>query len=243
MKCVYTQPAYILYQRPFRDTSVLLEIFSQDYGRISLIARGARQNTQTSRKSKSNSFHGLLEPFNRLLISWKGRTDLLNLTQVESYYGTPPLHGKLLFYGWYLNELLYHTLKRFDPYPELFQTYTAALSNLFQYPEMSVLQFEKKLLSDLGYLPRFDQETQTGYPIAPSQWYSFSPDQGITVSSLESSVSGFGRFQGSVFLDLHSNQWHLKTDFSDIKRLLYITLNHLLLGRKLKSRDLLSVMH
>src|SRR6186713_1244025 len=107
MVIAQTQPSYILYAKPFRDTSLLIEAFSYDYGRISLVARGARGALKgQSKKRRRPRFQGLLQPFVPLLLSWQGRTDLFNLMGAEPNGYAPHLEGRLLFCGWYLNELL-----------------------------------------------------------------------------------------------------------------------------------------
>ena len=37
------QPAYVLHSYPFRETSLIVEVFSRDHGRVALLARGARR--------------------------------------------------------------------------------------------------------------------------------------------------------------------------------------------------------
>ena len=121
---VALQPSYVLHSRPYRDTSALLEVFTAEQGRISMVARGAR------RRTRGGSGSALLQPFNPLLLSFSGRAELKNLGATESA-GTPrQLRGQRLFSGLYLNELLVRLLHRHDPHPQLFAAYGATLDAL-----------------------------------------------------------------------------------------------------------------
>jgi DNA repair protein RecO (recombination protein O) len=118
------QPAYVIHSRPYRDTSALLEVFTAEYGRISLVARGTRR--QTRRGSKA----ALLQPFSPLLLSFSGRMELKTLSAIEPVKGMSALRGERLFSGLYMNELLVRLLHRNDAHPELFAAYDYALKAL-----------------------------------------------------------------------------------------------------------------
>ncbi|MCX7901997.1 MAG: DNA repair protein RecO, partial [Burkholderiaceae bacterium] len=109
------QPALVLHAYPWRETSLILEAFTRDYGRLTLVARGA--------KRPASQFRGLLSPFAPLLMSWSGRGDIKTLTRVEWWGGVAPLRGDALFAGFYLNELLVRLLARGDPHERLFARY------------------------------------------------------------------------------------------------------------------------
>src|SRR4051812_48805305 len=106
MKPVLLQPAYVLHRRDYRESSFLVELFALEYGRLTVIARGAR-------KAKS-LLPGLLQPFIPLLVSWSGKTELLTLTHAEAHGEIKNLHGDCLFAGFYLNELLMCLLQKWD---------------------------------------------------------------------------------------------------------------------------------
>ncbi len=142
---IQLEPAYVLSRRPYRETSALLEVFSESQGRIGLVARGA-----ASPKSK---LRGLLEAFKPLLLSWSERGELGTLTGAESApQPAQPLSGEAVFCGWYVNELLLRMITRHDPHPALFALYRQTLSALSAGEGEHVLRmFEKKLLAELGY--------------------------------------------------------------------------------------------
>src|SRR5690625_3916350 len=69
-------PAYVLHTRPYRDTSMLVDLFTPEHGRVALVAKGVR--TGKSRR------RALLNPFTALLVSFQGRGGLKLLTAVEA---------------------------------------------------------------------------------------------------------------------------------------------------------------
>lgn len=142
---ILLEPAFVLSRRPYRETSLLLEVFTRSHGRIGLVARGAQ-----SAKSK---LRGVLEPLRPLLLSWSERGDLGTLAAAEaSEVRWSPLTGEAVYCGWYLNELLLRLITRHDAHPTLFADYADTLAQLASLPFEPVLRaFEKHLLSELGY--------------------------------------------------------------------------------------------
>lgn len=137
-------PAYLLSSRPYSDSSLLLEAFTHDHGRVGLVARAAR-----SAKSRSR---GLLQCFAPLLLSWQQSGELGSLTAVESAGPIVPLSGERVFYGWYVNELLLRLMQRQDVHPGLYSAYECCLLALRgDDPEAALRVFEKALLAEIGY--------------------------------------------------------------------------------------------
>ncbi|MFC1578829.1 DNA repair protein RecO [Pseudomonadota bacterium] len=172
---VALQPSYILHSRPYRDSSALLEVFTAEQGRISLVARGAR------RKSRGGSSGALLQPFIPLLLSFSGRAELKNLNATESAGLPQVLRAERLFSGLYLNELLVRLLHRHDPHPQLFAAYGATLQALAgSEPVDDILrQFEFTLLQELGYGFSLDLDGLSGEAVLPDRWYHYHPDWGL----------------------------------------------------------------
>ncbi len=159
------EPAYVLSRRPYRETSALLEIFSESHGRMGLVARGAQ--------SAQSKLRGLLEPFRPLLLSWSERGDLGTLTGAESAAPLPPLSGEAVFCGWYVNELLLRLTTRHDPHPALFALYRETLALLLEGDEARTLRvFEKRLLAELGYGLLLPPD------LDPARQYRYDWDQG-----------------------------------------------------------------
>lgn len=172
---VSLQPAYILHSRPYRDSSAILEAFTAEQGRLSLVAKGAR------RKARGGSNAALLQPFIPLLLSFSGRSEMKTLTQVESAGEAPLLKGERLFSGLYLNELLIRLLHRHDPHPALFAAYSEALGQLSSESRVDgvLRRFEFFLLDDLGYSFELGTDGRSGDLVREDGWYHFHPDYGL----------------------------------------------------------------
>ena len=172
---VALQPAYILHSRAYRDSSALLEVFTAEHGRISLVARGAR------RKGRGGTPGARLQPFTPLLLSFSGRSELKALGASETVGRPRVLHAQRLFSGLYLNELLVRLLHRHDPHPRLFACYDATLDALAGIePVDDVLrQFEFNLLGELGYGFSLDLDGLSGEALCPECWYYYHPDWGL----------------------------------------------------------------
>lgn len=168
---VSLQRAYVLHQRPYRDTSRLLEIFSQEHGRIGLVARGVR-----SGKSRLGD---QLQPFAPLLLSWSGQGELSTLTGVEPAGIAVRLEPRTLLSGFYLNELLLRLLHRGDAHPFLFDAYVTALTALGAgEPESALRTFERILLQEIGYGLILDADVASGEPIRDTVRYRYHLEQG-----------------------------------------------------------------
>ena len=111
------QPGVVLHTTPWRETSLIVEAFTRDYGRVGLVARGAKRPT--------SQFRGLLAPFAPLSLSWSGRNEIKNLVRVEWIGGLTPLRGNALLAAFYANELVVRLLARADPHERLFDNYLA----------------------------------------------------------------------------------------------------------------------
>lgn len=229
------EPAYILHTKAYRDSSLLIDAFTASQGRISLIAKAAR-----GMRSKNSRFKGLLQAFVPLSLSWRGKTELLNLLNAEpSGIFLPPLSGKFLICGLYLNELLMRLLYRYDPHPALFQAYQTALTTLPQNPNVVLRLFEKQLLAELGYALHLNQDNQTQQPILADQHYQFIPSQGLFICLNTSVTNKISLFSGASLLAIYHEQWTTPDQLLDAKRLFRLALHHLLEGKSIRSRELL----
>lgn len=171
---VLQQPAYILHSRAWRETSLILECVTRDYGRIGLLARGAKRR-------KSRLGQALLQPLQQLQISFVQRGALGNLQQAERmapFHGR--LHGQTLLAGLYVNELVVRLTQRDDPNPDVFTAYERIVSALVQdaSPAWSLRLFERDLLQALGYAMRLDHEAGSGKPLEPDADYHYFPEEG-----------------------------------------------------------------
>ena len=115
-------PAYILHQYAYRDTSRILEVFTVEHGRLSLFARGAA--------GAKSPLKGVLRPFQRLLMSWSGKSEAGTLVAAEIDGAPTNLRKERLMSGFYLNELLLKLTERWDPHPEIFFSYASCVEAL-----------------------------------------------------------------------------------------------------------------
>lgn len=232
MMRVALQPAFVLHHRSYRESSLLLDVLTQEYGRIALIARGVR-----SRQSK---LRPLLQPFTPVLLSWQGKTELMTLQLVESQDIPIPLKGKNLLSAFYLNELLIRLLQKHDPYPELYTIYRHTLLELATTTmRQKVLRlFEKKLLDVLGYGLRLDQDITSGEPFSPDKFYQFLPEQGFALGETVEHAHSVLVFSGKSLLSLADEQLMDEDALRDAKRLMRLALMPLVGGQALHSRKL-----
>jgi DNA repair protein RecO (recombination protein O) len=224
-------PAFILHSRPYRDTSLLLEVFSEEYGRVGLVARGARAARSRQR--------GLLQPFQPLLLSWSARGELGTLNGAETAGAAVPLGGNGLYSGFYLNELLVRLLHRNDPHPELFPIYLEALRRLAQAPELEgvLRRFELGLLEALGYGLQLEQEAGGGAALEPDLLYDYQLERG-PVPVAQGGGSGL-TLSGRSLLALHELRLEDAQVLRDAKRLTRAALDLCLGGTPLKTREVI----
>ncbi len=231
---VQQHPAYLLHHRPFRDTSLLLDIFSRDHGRFALVARGAR--TQKSRLKP------LLRPFMPLQLSWVLRSDLGTLTGAELDGRPLCLSGDGLMSGYYVNELLLHLLHRHDPQPEVFTAYSQTIQRLAATgdPAPALRVFEIELLKLLGYAATFAHEAETHDAVDPGANYEYRPEQGpVKVNR----AAGPMIFSGATLIAIGQHRFDDLDVLRSASRLLKNVIAHHLGGKQLKSRKVLVDLH
>ncbi|HEY9197944.1 MAG TPA: DNA repair protein RecO [Gammaproteobacteria bacterium] len=230
------QPGYILHQRAYRDTSLLLEVFTREHGRLGLVARGAR--------APRSRIRGLLQPFQPLLLSWSGKGDLGTLAGVETAGepggATPRLSGATLYSGFYLNELLIRLLQRHDPHPELFVAYDAALRGLCDAPQRPLRIFEKHLLETLGYGLLLDHEADSGEPVNADAEYRYALEAGP--QRCTAVVAQGLKLSGRSLLSLAAEDLSDAQSLADSKRLLRAALDLYLGDRGLKTREVFAAI-
>lgn len=233
MARVVLQPAFILHTRSFRDTSLLVDLFTLQYGRVSTIARGVR-----SPKSKSR---GLLLPFVPLLASWSGKSELMTLGKIEANGLAYDLSGKKLLSGFYLNELLVRLLARHDPHPDIFHAYQATLSSLQDVKDVQIALrlFEKKLIAKIGYGLQLTKDIQSN-PITADQYYCYKQERGFVRCQKDLNTNTQNIFSGENLLAFHNNKFKDVLALREIKCLMRLIFDHLLDNKPLKSRELIS---
>ncbi len=219
------QAAYVLHARPYRDTSLLLDCFTLEHGKVSLVARGARRPGSRSRSST--------QAFVPLQLSWSGRSELKTLGQAEA--AAPPvfLQGRTLLCGLYLNELLQRLLQPLDPHPRLYVYYQYALNELLsgQDIEGALRTFERHLLSEVGYaLELRDLDAQAVYFLRPEGGL-----QSVTRMNDADRPRCFG---GQQLLAIGEDDYSEPHTRRAAKRLMRLALDQMLGGKVLRSREL-----
>jgi DNA repair protein RecO (recombination protein O) len=224
---VVLESAFVLHSRPYRDTSLLIEVLTENYGRLSILAQGVR-----SLRSRKN---GLLVPFLPLLLSFSGKTNLQTLRHVEASGLSYNLVGKDLISGFYLNELLVKLLPQHIPYPNIFQIYNYTLAELVNSEnlELTLRIFEKCLLMHLGYGLQLDRTVDNEEVLAEEN-YIFEFGVGLKIAKYLDNYT----FSGRSLLALQAGVLITQKEFRDAKRLLRSVLFILLDKKPLKSREL-----
>ena len=233
MKRVLLQPAYVLHRRAYRETSFLVDLFTKEYGRVTVIAKGVR-------KAKAAT-QGILQPFIALSVSWSGKGELMTLTHVEANGEIKPLRGDCLFAGFYLNELLMSLLEKWGEHTNLYEIYTSTIKALQQgeLSEKTLRSFEKNLLEELGYglFPKTDDSLHN--MLSADNYYRFIPEQGFVPSEpAESSIASSNIFSGKSLLMIAQENWSSDESLRDAKRLSRLVLTPLLGKRTIHSRRL-----
>lgn len=224
------QPAYVLHTYPFRETSLIVEVFTRDYGRLALLARGARRPRSAMR--------GLLLGFQPLELGWSGKGEVLTLMKIEWQGGQPLLNGAALFCGYYLNELLLHLLPREDAHERLFARYAEILGDLAADPAGSVREadlrrFEKALLQELGYGLTLDVDQQ-GRAVEADALYTYQIEHG----PLRAERDALQVVRGQTLLDLAADNFLDPRSRLEAKQLMRRLLAHYLGGVELETRKI-----
>ena len=223
-------PSVIIHQRPYRETSLLLEVFSRDYGRVTLVAKGVRRN-----RKKSQS---LYQANRKLCLSWSGRGELGTLIEIEADGPDFNLAGKSLISVFYINELLIRLLHRHEAHPALYDAYLKTLTRLeYGEPEQLCLRyFEKHLLDTIGYGLILDHDLESGLPLSSDQDYFYSINEGPFLT--KPSAAAGASISGKTLLALDSENLDEDCGVAELKQLMRLTLSTYLGDKPLASREL-----
>jgi len=224
------EPAYVLHRRPWRETSLMVDLFTLNQGRMTVIAKGAN--------SARSPLKAQLQPFHPLVVDWTGRGELKTLTQVDVRSGPTLTRTLSLYSGLYLNELLQRVLPAADPHPTLFAAYIEAIGRLSSATDVEPVlrQFERAFASALGYDFAWHVATDTGQSVEPGGQYCYDPEQGI-VSGVSPGVR-LQKLPGDVLLALARGDFESEPSRRVAKRVMRVLTDYLLQGRPLNSRSL-----
>ncbi|CAG9426119.1 TPA: DNA repair protein RecO [Providencia alcalifaciens] len=223
------QRAFVLHSRPYSETSLLIDFFTEGEGKIRLLAKGARRNR--------SPLKGCLQPFTPLLIRWSGKGEIKTLISADSVSLALPLSGTVLYSGLYLNELTARVIEFGTPYSALFFDYLQCLQILAgseRTPESALRQFELALLSYLGYGVDFLHCAGSGEPVTDAMTYRYREEKGFIGSLVIDQLT----FTGKQLKALAEREFPDADTLKAAKRFTRIALKPYLGGKPLKSREL-----
>lgn len=218
--------AFLLHAYPFSETSLIVEAFAREHGRLALLARGARR--------PRSALRGVLHAFQPLELGWFGGGEVKTLAKAEWMGGLPLLRGEGLLLGYYLNELLLKLLPREDAHAALFDAYAAALTELARgvTDAAELRRFEKVLLKELGYGLALQQDA-AGRPVAADGRYRYQIERGAVPA--DASDDGLA-VTGKTLLDLAADDYADPRSLAESKQLMRYLLSHYLGGQALQTR-------
>jgi DNA repair protein RecO (recombination protein O) len=227
------EPAYVLHSYPYKETSLIVEVFSRHRGRVGLLARGARR--------PRSAIRGTLLAFHPLRLSWTASAELGTLSAAEWSGGQPALAGQGLMCGFYLNELLLKLLPREDPHEQLFDAYAASLVRLAERNDhAAVLRgFERRLLTELGYAPLLERDAATGLPVQAAARYAYEPERGPLAAGGERPGGEALTVSGQTLLDISRDDYARRETREEARRLMRSLIGARLGGQTLHTREVL----
>ncbi len=226
------QPGYVLHSYPYQETSLIVEMFTREFGRVGMVAKGA--------KRPHSPLRSVLMPFHALTLDWSGKSDLKTLRTAEWRGAFRLLKGRALICGFYLNELLLKLLHRDDPHDKLFDVYEQTLHALLDGEDHAVVLrcFEKRLLGELGYGLILDHDAESHGALHSHQRYRYIIDRGPVPAQAQPGASGL-ELLGQTLIDMNNDQYTSSVTQQQSKSLMRALIAHYLGNQTLHSRQLL----
>ncbi|MCY7389137.1 MAG: DNA repair protein RecO [Burkholderiales bacterium] len=237
---------FVLHTYAYRETSLIVETFTRTHGRVVMVAKGAKRPQGTLR--------GMLNPFQGLIFTWFGKSEMKTLKSAEQEKIIPQLSGAALLSAFYLNELLLKLVAREDPHELLFDVYAATIASLSMLPaedrparEIAPIlrQFEVTLLQELGYALQLREETDSHTPISADGQYFYLVERGplaVGLIARQSSPAYGLQLQGKTLLDMACCEYGDPQTQTQSKQLMRMMINHLLGDKILHTRQLIREM-
>jgi len=229
---VESEPGFILHTIPYRETSLLVDIFTLNHGRLRCVAKGFR-------KPNKKGISKTLFPYSEHHFQWQGRGELKTLTQADPIQAPVFLKQESLFVGLYINELLYKLLHQNDPHQSLYEFYrqlmTQQSTSEIQQPVLR--RFEMLLLEELGYGLVLDAEAETGQAVSAESLYYYIPDQGLKLIQ-DQTADNLHAFSGADIMALCQGQFEQQSVLRAAKKLTRQVIDFYLDGKELNSREL-----
>jgi DNA repair protein RecO (recombination protein O) len=258
--------AYVLHAYPYRETSLILQVWTEKHGRVGLVAKGAKRPKSPTRS--------VLVPFQPLVVSWFGRGELRTLKSAEASAPATPLGGQSLMSAFYLNELLLKLTHRDDPHERLFAAYDAAITELraisrgkkgvradfslaepvpdekssltpfFPQHEIEPVlrRFELKMLQELGYAVELAREAGSRATIEAGRDYWYVVERGPVPAGEGETPPNAVKLRGLTLIDLERGRFEDAATVAQSKQLMRLLINHSLDGQELATRALMRDM-
>ncbi len=227
------QPVYILHTYPFKETSLVVELFTRDFGRVAVTAKGARRPRSAMR--------GMLQAFQPMLATWSGKQELKTLHSLEWNGSVLLLQGEALMCGFYLNELLLRLLPREDAHEALFIYYADTLQRLAGAKDLATTlrRFELKFLQELGYAIPLVHDMDDELIVA-RQSYRYEAEHGAfkLAGAMDKHESGVALL-GKTLIDMANDDYSHAQTKQQSKQLMRYLLAHYLGDKPLHTRQLL----
>lgn len=231
---VQSQPGFILHSYPYKETSLIIDVFTRQYGRVGLLAKGA--------KRPHSQLRGALQTFQPLTLSWSGKSELQTLSAAEWVGGMLPLEKNTLLYGFYLNEIIVKLIPRDDPQPLLFDHYVATINQLAHAESPSVLRkFELKLLKAAGVVDDLSYCITRRAQVVPDLLYTVDPLAGTRPVPANDEIGNKAEIQvyGKTLIDMQAEDYSDANTQLQSKLLMRFLLAHHLHGMPIHTRQIL----
>ncbi|PHV11571.1 DNA repair protein RecO [Chitinimonas sp. BJB300] len=229
--------SWLLHSYPYKETSLIVEVFSREQGRVALVARGARR--------PASALRGSLMAFQPLALSWFGASDLKTLHAAEWQGGVAQLAGLPLICGFYLNELLIKLLPREDAHPGLFAAYDLAIRKLAGPDRIEVepilRKFELTLLREIGYGVALDFDVD-GQPVHRESNYRFLSGRGV-VRTKDAGFDAGLILSGRTLIAMMAGNFADMQVAQQAKQLMRVLIGDLLGDTPLHTRNILRDLH
>jgi DNA repair protein RecO (recombination protein O) len=227
---VLGQPGFVLHSYPYKETSLIVDMFTRDHGRIGVVAKGA--------KRPFSKLRGVLQTFQPLSISFSGKSELRTLIDADWVGGMLPIEKTALLCGFYLNELLVKLLARDDPHPKLFDHYVATLNELAHNEPVQIVlrKFETALLKETGVAADLGRDSHARAPVAPGGLYVVDPERGPRMAQ---AADIWPAVSGKTLIDMEREDYSDPQTQAQSKQLMRFLLAYHLGGAPLNTRQIL----
>ena len=234
-----SQPAFVIHRMPYSESSLLVDLFTEQYGRLTVLAKGARRLKSRNR--------GILLPFQPLLVGWAGRGELPILTSAEMTAPYQELRGQDLYCGFYLSELLTRLLHRYDPHEHLYSAFETAIETLANAKSdvdnaWTLRLFERDLLREMGYAMLLSHEADSDTAVEFDADYQYLINKGpvrLPVRLSGQQRNGSLNVTGQTLLAMHRSSEPTEQSLRESKQLTRAILNRYLDGKPVHTRRLI----